>query len=49
MNLPVPEWMKDEDLLKNRITELFGKKLKWLFKKIYIPLYIWLSFMIYVE
>ena len=28
MNLPVPEWMKDEDLLKNRITELFGKKLK---------------------
>ena len=26
MNLPVPDWMKSEEMLKNRIVELFGGK-----------------------
>ena len=39
--------MKDEGMLKNRITELFGKKAKWLFRKSYILLYIWLVFNMY--
>jgi hypothetical protein len=26
MNLPVPEWMRSEDLLRDRVFELFGAK-----------------------
>jgi len=27
MNLPIPAWLQDEELLKNRVMELFGKKI----------------------
>jgi hypothetical protein len=26
MNLPIPDWVNSEDMLKNRIMELFGKR-----------------------
>ena len=26
MNLPIPDWVNNEEMLKNRIMELFGKK-----------------------
>lgn len=28
MSLPVPDWVNNEEMLKNRIMELFGQK-KW--------------------